>query len=84
MQKSEIKRFIDCFEYLKKHYLDIFDALCAMLEVFLIHRQNPEIFLLQASKITPALESIFAQNAISSPLLLSSDIKLHRLGKLLG
>ena len=84
MQKSEIKRFIDCFEYLKKHYLDIFDALCAMLEVFLIHRQNPEIFLLQSPKITPALESIFAQNAISSPLLLSSDIKLHRLGKLLG
>lgn len=81
LKKEELKKLIDCFEYLKKHYLDIFDALHAMLEVLLICKHASFLFDLRPKDLHSALDDFFNQYEISQPKLSLNSIKLNRLKK---
>lgn len=83
MQKEETQKLIRCFEYLKKHYLDIFDVLNAMLETLLIWRSNPSIFNLNIKSFKQAAQDFFNHHCIKQPLLINDNIKPSRIKKIL-
>ncbi|WP_104697188.1 MULTISPECIES: N-6 DNA methylase [unclassified Helicobacter] len=83
MQREETQKLIHCFEYLKKHCLDIFDALNVMLEVLLLWRKDSSIFSLNPKVFKRVAEDFFIYHHINQPLLINDNIKSSRIKKIL-